>query len=197
MHQVMDHIVAAPFSLRLRSASLGVYDWAACSLAHLVGRVGICSTPPCMIEPAVLFVCAKGASANNVLLCITTRIEDVAEPSRFAGRMVSTGVLISECENLQRYSPHVADSVGYCRYCSSTGVLDVAASIPCPSARMGDAIDKAHTRKAEQRMEVWKWQGTGRTKHTQATTRELQQKRTANKSKGSQSCRRNGGEDDR
>ena len=61
-------------------------------MTYLVGWIWICSTPPGVIEPAVLLVCTEGAAANGMLLCFATftRIEDVAEPSGFAARMVST-----------------------------------------------------------------------------------------------------------
>jgi hypothetical protein len=61
------------------------------NIAYLVGREWIYSTPPGVIEPAVLLVCTEGAAANNMLFCFATatRVEDVAKASRFAGRRVS------------------------------------------------------------------------------------------------------------
>lgn len=47
-----------------------------------------------MIEPAVFLVGVEGAAANDVLLCIATRIENVAEPSGFAARIVSTWAIV-------------------------------------------------------------------------------------------------------
>jgi hypothetical protein len=41
-----------------------------------------------VIEPAVLLVCTEGTATDDMLLCIatSTRIENMAEPSRFAGK---------------------------------------------------------------------------------------------------------------
>jgi hypothetical protein len=60
--------------------------------AYLVGRVWIYSTPPRVIEPAVLLICTEGAAANDMLFCFATaaRIEDVAKASGFTARCVST-----------------------------------------------------------------------------------------------------------
>ena len=78
---------------RCESRKLRACCWLKRRPAYIVCRIWVCAGPPRMIQSAVLLECFKGPAVGGIVVDVATGaggIEDVAEASWFAAKMMST-----------------------------------------------------------------------------------------------------------